>query len=175
MTIAAGLTVVAALAAGCTSGPAQEIDPSWTAHTLGPVTVHAPAEWEELASTADNLTVGLPGDDELVRPGVSVTVLAEPAQDAPAEAKSLATRERATRGAQDITITDVDLAGATAATEVAMWSELPTEGGPSQVRSRWVVADLDSGEQVLIGVLGPREEYEALPLDEVLDTVELGS
>ncbi|QAY64385.1 hypothetical protein ET495_15520 [Xylanimonas allomyrinae] len=68
---------------------------------------------------------------------------------------------------------EVDVPGARAAVEVSLWSVQPTAGGDTHVRWRWLVADLTDGRQALVGVLGVRETFEALPLDEVFDSVEL--
>ncbi|MEK8227345.1 hypothetical protein NKG05_16500 [Oerskovia sp. M15] len=111
----------------------------------------------------------------MVRPGVSVSVLPERTRDATAEAQSLVLGERAQRGAEDVETTEVERTDAELAVSVSLWNEHRSADGPVEVASRWVVADLAGGEQVVVGVLGPKDEFADLPLDEVLDAVQFES
>jgi hypothetical protein len=180
--LAAALTLAVAACSGAapegapSSGEA-DVDASWVEHTVGPVVLRTPQEWTELAPASEDAsgvtsaTFGLSDDGSMVRPGITVTVQDEPTRDASVEAESLVLGERAQRGAEDVETTELDRPDAELALGVSLWNEQQSAEGPVEVASRWVVADLAGGEQVVVGVLGPRSEFEELPLDDVLDAV----
>jgi hypothetical protein len=176
--------VVATMSVAACSGPgpgtgaaAPDVDPSWATHTVGPVVVRIPEGWEELAPAAEGAdgatyaTFGVPDDGSMVRPGISVSLLSERTQDAEDEATAFVYGERATRGVEDLQKVEVERSDAELAISVSLWNEHRTAEGPAEVTSRWIIADLKGGQQVTVGVLGPRDEFAELPLDEVLDAV----
>lgn len=189
--IVIGLGAVLTVAVAACSGtePATEpsstengaVDASWVEHAVGPVVLRTPPEWTELAPASEDAsgvtsaTFGLPDDGSMVRPGVTVTVQDDPTRDATVEAESLVLGERAQRGAEDVETVEMDRSDAELAVGVSLWNEQQSAEGPVAVASRWVVADLAGGEQVVVGVLGPKDEFEELPLDEVLEAVSFES
>ncbi|WP_277208339.1 hypothetical protein [Isoptericola croceus] len=152
---------------------------SWAERSVGPVVLKIPEDWTELSRSDDGAsgvttaTFGLPDDGSTVRPGITVSIQEEPTRDASAEAESLVLGERAQRGAEDVEVAELVRSDAELAVGVSLWNEQRSAEGPVEVASRWVVADLAGGEQVVVGVLGPKDEFAELPLDEVLDAVEL--
>ncbi|WP_028045161.1 hypothetical protein [Cellulomonas sp. URHE0023] len=157
-------------------------DPSWQSFTVGPVTLSAPSEWERSAgsdlypSSDTDTTVALtaPENDEGVRAGVLVTVQSAPTRDATEEAAALMIGEKATTGADDVETGEGELSGASSVATVSFVSDVRrSDGTTASLRSRWIVADLDSGEQVIVRAVGPRDEFEDTPLDEILQTVTL--
>ena len=42
------------------------------------------------------------------------------------------------------------------------------DGTTAELRSRWLVADLESGEQIIVKAIGPRDTFDDTPLDAIL-------
>ncbi|MGN8247372.1 hypothetical protein ACTHAM_001547 [Cellulomonas soli] len=185
-------TAVAAIAvlglSACSSDPSgssadePSIDPSWQSFTVGPATLSVPADWEKsagsdvypLSDTDETVVLAAPENDTGVRAGVLVTVQTAPTRDAAAEADALVLGEKATTGADEVETGEGEVWGATSVATVSFISDVRrSDGTTAQLRSRWLVADLESGEQVVIRALGPRDEFDDTPLDEILQTVKL--
>lgn len=178
----AACAVLAASLAACSITPddAASADPSpvpegWQAMTFDPITVQVPDDFEQVDSDTSGgvTTIAAPDDGSGVRAGVTVQVNDEPTRDAATELKSIYYRERATNGADDVTETQPDLDGATAAASSSFSSELLVGEEYVPWEQAWLVADLESGQQVVVGAMGPTEAYDRYELDAVLESLDL--
>lgn len=174
------------LSACAADAPADDpsIDPSWQSVAVGPATFHVPAEWEQSAGTDlypgsdtdETVATTAPENDERVRAGVLVTVQSSPTRDAAAEAGALMLGEKATTGADEVETGDGELAGASSVATVTFVSDVKrSDGTTAELRSRWIVADLESGEQIIVKAIGPRDTFDDTPLDTILQSVEITS
>ena len=179
---AATLGLSACSADAPAAGPS--IDPSWQSVAVGPTTLHVPAEWEQApgadlypgSDTDETVALTAPENDERVRAGVLVTVQTAPTRDATAEAGALVLGEKATTGADEVETGEGELAGASSVATVSFVSDVRrSDGTTAELRSRWLVADLESGEQIIVKAIGPRDTFDDTPLDAILASVEIPS
>lgn len=163
--------------------PAEpSVDPAWQSVAVGPATFRIPAEWEQStgsdlypgSDTDETVALTAPENDERVRAGVLVTVQTSPTRDAVAEAGALMLGEKATTGADEVETGEGELAGADSVATVTFISDVSrSDGTTAELRSRWVVADLESGAQLIVKAIGPRDTFDATPLDAILQSVEI--
>ncbi len=176
------LVLPAAALAACSSGaPAggEEIAPgaapsAWDQHAVGPVTLHAPPEWEPFATApsgdgdeafALRSTADGPGT------GVHVTVTPERSRDVDGAVDNLVTVGDATLGAQDVVTEQLAWTGAQAAGFVAYTATLTTDDGDVEMRYEYLVLDLDDEAQAVVAVIAPLEGFDDSGAHGVLQSV----
>lgn len=180
MRIKQGIAILTLLVtmAGCSSSPDQaavDVDPTWQEAVAGPASVHLPPEFEEHSRSDDGgslvVTYAGPPDENQLTPTVAFEVVDDPERNHDETAQALVMGEKAMRGAEDVVTEEIELPGTDGATEVSFWQDIEGASGSVPVKQRVVVADLSSGPQVVLAVIGPREGFDTSDLATILGTL----
>lgn len=149
----------------------------WTSHAMGPVTLSAPAQWEEFdtepGADADQ-AYALRAQGAGPGTGVHTSVTSERRRDAEAALANLKDIGSASLAARDVEEAVLSWPGADGAGWLGYEATVRIGADDVEMRYEYLVVDLEGSAQAVVGVVAPVAEFDGSGAHDVLASVTVG-
>ncbi|MBO0899747.1 hypothetical protein J1G42_07195 [Cellulomonas sp. zg-ZUI222] len=162
-----------------TGAPLVPADPpaGWESHAMGPVTLAAPADWEEFETQPGDRAdeaFALRAAGEGPGTGVHTSVTSQRTRDAAAAIENLGSVGDASVGAEDVEQAELTWPGAEAAGWIGYRATVTVGSEDVEMRYEYLVVDLEDDAQAIVAVVAPADTFDESGAHDVLASVTVG-